>query len=626
MRDFEKTWIKTRIKYMNFTSGVKNTDILAFMKYSNYKSDASLYKITTRSGKEIVATEDHPFYTPEGMIEVKHLINSVKKEKIAIYPYEGVPYQEPSEEVILEEEDLKKLPLNKDLTQTIRELKKRDLLPLKVNNEKLPYLLKLMGFILGDGTSYFTGNKGTIWFYGEPEDLFEIRQDIKAIGYTPSRIYTRIRNHSNASLTTIYDTFKFTRTEYAFKTNASSLAALIMALGVPFGEKAAQNYEVPEWIFRLPLWQKRLFLASLFGAELSSPRTITGHGYNFYEPVLSMNKKEEFISSGKIFLEQISDMLREFDIESSHISEREEYINKKGDVSYRLRLQISGTPENLIKLWGKIGFEYNQKKRYLANVAVQYLQLKKKVLREREKAALQALQMKKEGQTPSKIYETLKSEYINTRFLERSLYETRKTSPRIASNFPKFEEFLKESTKELSNSGMVWDFIENIEEIPYNADVYDFTVASPYHNFIANNFVVSNCGVRLIRTNLTLEDVKPKIKQLIDNLFIDIPSGVGSKSRLRVSVQELLDDVFIYGAQWAVEKGYGFKEDIEHCEENGRMEVADSSEISDKAIKRGRPQLGTLGSGNHFLEIQYVDKSYDEKIADVFGLQKGPIT
>jgi tRNA-splicing ligase RtcB (3'-phosphate/5'-hydroxy nucleic acid ligase) len=134
-----------------------------------------------------------------------------------------------------------------------------------------------------------------------------------------------------------------------------------------------------------------------------------------------------------------------------------------------------------------------------------------------------------------------------------------------------------------------------------------------------------NCGVRLIRSNLKENDVRPGIKDLLENLFHAVPSGVGSKSRLRVNDSQL-DDIFIHGSHWAVENGYAVQEDVERCESQGMMEGALVKQVSTKARQRGRPQLGTLGSGNHFLEIQYVDEIYDTKAAEAFGLEKGQIT
>ncbi|MCK4459354.1 MAG: RtcB family protein [Methanosarcinales archaeon] len=134
-----------------------------------------------------------------------------------------------------------------------------------------------------------------------------------------------------------------------------------------------------------------------------------------------------------------------------------------------------------------------------------------------------------------------------------------------------------------------------------------------------------NCGVRVIRTNLTEKDVRPKIRKLIDALFHAVPTGVGAKSKLRVSDSELRR-VFEDGAKWAVEEGYGVADDLEHCEENGRIELPGDLKVSDKVMKRGKPQLGTLGSGNHFLEVQCVREIYDQDIADAFGLRVGDIT
>ncbi|MBU1062421.1 MAG: RtcB family protein [Candidatus Omnitrophica bacterium] len=134
-----------------------------------------------------------------------------------------------------------------------------------------------------------------------------------------------------------------------------------------------------------------------------------------------------------------------------------------------------------------------------------------------------------------------------------------------------------------------------------------------------------NCGVRLIRSDLTLEDVKSKLQDLVNSLFNNIPCGVGSTGDIRVSDREE-EQILAKGAGWAVKKGYGVKEDLEHTEDMGCMEGADPSKVSDRAYERGRRQAGTLGAGNHFLEVQIVDEIYDERIANIYGLFKGQIT
>jgi len=131
--------------------------------------------------------------------------------------------------------------------------------------------------------------------------------------------------------------------------------------------------------------------------------------------------------------------------------------------------------------------------------------------------------------------------------------------------------------------------------------------------------------VRLLRTNLEKDEVIPKVRGLVEVLYRDIPTGVGSKGKLRLSIEELRK-ILLKGARWVVEQGFGSGEDLEHTESNGCIEGADPDLISKKAYERGSPQLGTLGSGNHFTEIQYVDEIYDEKVASSFGLFKNQIT
>jgi tRNA-splicing ligase RtcB len=134
-----------------------------------------------------------------------------------------------------------------------------------------------------------------------------------------------------------------------------------------------------------------------------------------------------------------------------------------------------------------------------------------------------------------------------------------------------------------------------------------------------------NCGVRLIRTNLQEKEVRPKLKDLINELFSAIPSGVGSSSPRKVSGSEL-DDLLIEGVKWTVQKGYGRDSDIDVCEENGCMKGADPTSVSEHARKRGGIQLGTLGSGNHFLEVQKVDKIFDESAANAMGIEQDQVT
>ncbi|MEK6913259.1 MAG: RtcB family protein [Nanoarchaeota archaeon] len=585
-----------------------NSKISLFMK----KEVNKIYQIKTKSGNEIFATEEHPIYTKKGMQEIKEL---KRGDEVLMYPFDGVRYEQPKHLLLISEKDIDNL--NKSQTSKLQiknKLKSLGLLPLYSDNEKLTYILKIIGFVFGDGNLSMKKNTQT-GFYGEIEDLNLIKLDLKKVGFD-SCIFSRHRKHK---IKTQYKEYEFERTEFSLHNHSASLAILLYLLGTPEGNKAKQDYKIPEWIMNSPKWYKRLFLASLFGAEMSTPKTML-NGFNFYVPVFSLNKTDKL--HGIYFVNQISALLEELGVNSVLIKSREDEVN--GKKSTRIRLMIKNDINNLINLYSKINYDYNLKKRKLANAAILWLNQKKRIIELRENSMNEAREMKKEGFSKSQIIKRLSCNYVNRYFLDKAIYheEYGKSGSRIAFCFISFNEFLKNC---YGDEGFIWDEIESINETEYNGEVYDITINNENHNFIAEGFVVSNCSVRLLKTNLKKEDVIKKQKEVVEILYKKIPSGVGRGSPFNITKQEF-NKLLEGGAKYIVEKGFGVKEDYLHTEEEGNMKEADSSKVSERAIKRGIGQVGTLGAGNHFLEVQYVDEIFDEKVAKEMGISKGQVT
>jgi len=650
IKDFGEEWESQKL--ITFDLKQKKPDETSILRFIKLRPK-EVFKVITKNGYEIKATGDHPLLTPLGMVPIDKLTVG---EKIAIFPFEGVPYQKPSKKIIISEEDIRKTliklgrkPNTPKFEIVIRKLRERGLSYLTYNHPKLPYILKIIGFVFGDGSMNFIGKRGdgVLHFSGKPEDLERLRKDIEEIGYTPSPIHFR-RVRSWREKNKYYNC-------YSFYVNASSLVVLLESLGVPRGSKVDKAYRVPNWIFKAPLWQKRLFLASLFGCELRVPhRRLERRGY-FNAPVFPMSKREELLKNGEDFLKDITKLLKEFGVRVLYIDKRKRHVNKRGEISWALELVISPKPENLFKLWSKIGFEYNFHRAFVANVAVGYLKLRQKILKEKEEAIkVKIPRLLSKGLSYQKIALQLAGNPLTPRFIIDVCYKLNKgkgVNPRIPFSFPSFQDYLKEATWGLGMSGMVWDKIEKIEKISHQRSVFDFTVSHSDHNFVANNFVVSNCiggvaatdpdeggvispggvgfdincGVRLLKTNLTLKDIEGKISKLVDTLYRNVPSGVGSRGEIKVSISEL-KKLVVEGARWAVRKGFGVEEDLEVCEENGAIEGAVPDYVSQRAYERGREQAGTLGSGNHFLEVQVIDEIFDEEIAKRLGLFEGQIT
>ncbi|MFH1285739.1 MAG: RtcB family protein, partial [Candidatus Micrarchaeota archaeon] len=592
---------KARVVTLNTASKISEPKKLLY--FMRKKCDTRMLKITAHSGISVEATEEHPFLTKNGMVKAGELKQG---SKIAVHPFEGVRYEEPEE---------RELVARSKISSETRaeELEKRGLLPLYENSSATPYLAKILGYLIGDGIVYFSRGKGYACAYGKEEDLKRMKEDVAQLGYS-AHIYSRKREHT---IVDQYGTKNFKSHTYELHVKSNSFAELLVALGIPLGKKTEVDVCVPEWIEKAPLWMKRLFLAGFFGAEMSTPSALSKTC--FYAPMVSQNKNAHKLANGRAFMIQLMKLLEEFKVSVSKIAEREEFKNKSGK-TLRLRLEIESNEENLLRLWKNIGFEYNEKRSRISAAAVLYVEEKKRAREAREEVAKKVKEYKKKGLKISEIKGLLSSKTANARFIARRYYEG--TPPRIAQNFVSFGKFLKEKEGEMHEFGAMFGEVENVEEIERPEYVYDFTV-DENHNFIANGFVVSNCGIRMIHTNLKASEVKPKMDELIGKLFQNVPSGVGSKSKLRVSRGGEFSDALHEGARWAIEKGYGWKEDAEHCEEKGGIGGALPEKVSDKAITRGLPQFGTLGAGNHFLEVQEVGEVLDEKTARVFGLEKG---
>ena len=187
--------------------------------------------------------------------------------------------------------------------------------------------------------------------------------------------------------------------------------------------------------------------------------------------------------------------------------------------------------------------------------------------------------------------------------------------------------------KQATNAACLPGIYKHSIVLPDGHQGYGFPIggvaATDYENGVISPGGVGydiNCGVRVLRTNLDEKDVRPKVRQLIDQLFADIPTGVGKQGKIHLRSHSGVDEVLRDGSKWAVEEGYGWEEDLEHQEANGRLDIADPSQVPGSAKERGLKQSGTLGSGNHFIEIQLVDEIYNEEAAKIMGItRKGQV-
>ena len=609
---------KTRVVFMNSSKEVLETEILAWLKR---EEKDHIIEIKTKCGFSIKLTSDHPVFNGKEMVEAGKL---KKGDLVVINPFCGVEYEEPSDEILIDEqtviERLKKLGIpnyGSRYSQILKYLYEKDLIPLRTNSSKMPYLIKIIGVVFGDGTLNFIGKrrKGVVCIYGKKEDLFELKSNLEKIG-VKSKIYFRKRTHKIK--TNYQKTYSFDSVEYLLKISSTAFAIILNILGVPNGNKTSTKFKVPNWLFKSPLWYKRLFISSFFGAELSKPKTV--NGYNFYAPTLNINKGKKLIKNGYEFLWDIKNILLEFGVKTTSIVKVDGLSSNK---TIGLRFQIKSNMENLLIFYSKVGFECNRNAMKLSNLAYAYLRYKEKIVSLRKKTRHLVRELYKSGVAMSAFLAKYSKpdDFVDSSFILHSIYSDGRENPRISFNFPSFKEFVEKHS--FGDYGLIIDEVESLEKKEYKGYVYDITIKDGEHNFIADNFVVSNCGVRLCSTALNKNDLLGKEKDLVRVLYDNVPLGVGSTGSIVLSDKDF-KEVLSKGAFWACEKGYGNQGDLENIESNGCIKT-ETDTVTKKALERGKTQLGTLGSGNHFLEVSYVDEIYDEKIAQELGFFKGQI-
>ncbi|WP_010478445.1 RtcB family protein [Thermococcus zilligii] len=548
------------VKVYNLDEGHNDASRVAFVAEREVGEGELAVRITTESGRVIEGSEDHPVLTPEGYV---YLGNIREGDFVIVYPFEGVEYEE-RKGVILDEDAFRE-----EDPQVLKFLREKGLIPLRWEDPKVGTIARILGFAFGDVHLGGMSEGLTLAFYGKEETLKELRKDLEGLGISAD-LYVREKDY-NIETTSGHCEGKSLSAE--LRVTSRSFALLLEKLGMLKGKKTEKTCRVPEWIMEAPLWVKRNFLAGLFAADGS----IVEFKGNTPLPInLTRAKSGEPAGSPAGFLGDVARLLAEFGIKTTLY----EVKSEKG-VTYRLSIVGEESVKAFVE---RINYEYDPEKKARGLIAAAYLRLKERVGEERRRTIEEA-----------------------GGFVE---------------NFPTFEEFARERGYE---GGFVAEKVVKVERVkPGYARFYDIGVYHGAHNFIANGVVVHNCGVRLIRTNLTEKEVRPKIKELVDALFKNVPSGLGSEGRVKLHWTQI-DDVLANGAKWAVENGYGWEEDLEHLEEGGRMEGADPNAVSQKAKQRGAPQLGSLGSGNHFLEVQVVDKVFDEKIAKAYGLFEGQV-
>ncbi|WP_457549491.1 hypothetical protein [Archaeoglobus sp.] len=465
----KRVWRNARVSTADRTERTL-TNLTYFWKLKAKEYGKRCYRIVTETGREIVATEDHPFYTSEGVKPAGTL--RVGDEAI-VYPTE-FPEVEERDDIVLSEEDIVKVAGNSRVKKILKELKERKLLPLRLSDPRITAIARIVGHVFGDG-SLIIGRNSRVVFRGKPEDLEDIARDLRTLGYEPGRV--RLHESDNTIKTANGRVLRVRGKGYSFEVRKKSLCIFLKALGCPDGDKAKSSYRVPEWIKRAPLHVKKEFLASYFGSELTKPALRKKCKKLFKELVFKVSKVEEELEGAMRFVEDIREMLREFGVETG-VRVVDGNVRKDGSRTKIVVVSITSQKE----FFGRIGYAYNREAEELARFAYAYLLFKDVYLKRRNELLKEVLEAKRGEVVQIAVKNGLSVSALYT-------WRSRRPSYAKTSDFPDFDEWLREHGV---GGGFIKERIVKIEpaEVEW---VYDITTEAHTHNFIANGFLTGNC-------------------------------------------------------------------------------------------------------------------------------------
>ncbi|MFH1210093.1 MAG: hypothetical protein V1663_04870 [archaeon] len=457
-----------------------STELKKFWGLKPQEYSIKCYKLITKeTGREITATEDHPFYTDYG---IKRLGNININDRVIVRPLDTPIYEDIDQEILNEKDIVKNAPRETYIKHSLKILKELKLIPFNLRDQRAMILARLLGHLYGDGTFILKNDVSRLIFRGSKEDLEDLQKDILNLGFKPEKIYIKT---SNGVIETIKGKKLIVRgTGASFEVRNKPIGILFNALEAPNGDKVLNSFNVPLWIMNAPLYIKREFLASYFGCELSKPSIRNSSEKNFRGLIFKMSKIEDKVTAGIKFIKDIEKLLNEFDIRIESVNKDLGNIRKDGKKTTVLIASFASSNKNQISFFGKIGYLYSRNKDNMARLAYQYLVLKQKAINERKSSYNMFYDLRNRGYKYKEISKMLN---IKLSVLEEWSYGKYKAG--LQSDFLNFEKW---KNKYHINNGLVWETVKEIRE-EYVPFVYDVTTISSTHNFFANGFLTKNC-------------------------------------------------------------------------------------------------------------------------------------
>ncbi len=479
--ELKNCWKESELAtYDDKNNKIIKTELKKFWGLKPEEYGSKCYKITTESDRSITATGDHPFYTKDSIKKASYLN---KDDFVVIRPLDTPVYEEKDKILVTKKDILNNCPKETYTKHTLKLLEELKLVPLNMLDQRAMIISRLLGHLFGDGTFILKKDSGRMIFRGNKKNLEQIQKDIESLGFKPEKIYIKTVNNK---IETIKGKILEVRgSGHDFEIRNKPLAILFSCLGAPNGDKVKLRYNVPEWIISSPKYIQREFLASYFGSEMSTPKIRDNSKSNFRSLVFKISKIQDNLSSGMEFVNDIKNILKNFNIKLN-VNKVEDGNKRKDGFITKVIVSSIDNETSKINLLGKIGFIYDYKKDNIARLAYHYMLNKQKEVKKRNEKFDLANKLRKKGYKFKQISDIVE---ISVGNLEKWIYGKYKKSA-LPSDFISFNDWHIKNAD--ISSGFVYDKVKSIQEV-YVPFVYDITTISDTHNFFANGFLTKNC-------------------------------------------------------------------------------------------------------------------------------------